>query len=451
MSIFVTVRWGVMAQAEAALRLAPQKQPSGSSCWKTGAKAAGAALACGALKRRFFPLVVLVVAGLWVGARAAETTSSQRYAPWQQTGGYPVASVQVPTPAHPSPAALRRGYVISPIPLWLLTDVGSDARSLLIGYDVGGGCQSPATARVRETANTIDVVLRQRVAVLGPNDACGQNDLQAVLRVRLRHPVAGRHIVQPALPAPGQPSSQRVPLGTELAPRQCPGLQCALVVPRVVGLSLSDARQVLLNDGFHSPIGGPDRPGQPGAVVVGQYPAAHTVRHSGVVAITSGASSSALKVTVPRVAGLGISSAYARLRAVGLRVSIPHRFILDFVAPVVARRVQPSAGRSVPRGSIVDLEAGVGCCVGSIVAPVKQPTYRVPDFIGGPASAAAAWAAARMLELYAYLGAMRAGSATNLLLNYRITRQSPSPGSKLRFSLGRSGTITPLVVWAKGA
>ncbi len=253
-----------------------------------------------------------------MGARAAETTSSQRNAPSQQTGGYPVASVQVPTPAHPSLAALRRGYVISPIPLWLLTDVGSDARSLLIGYDVGGTCQSPATARVRETANTIDVVLRQRVAVLGPNDGCGQSDGQAVLRVRLRHPVAGRHIVQPALPAPGQPSSQRVPFfGAVLAPRQCPGLQCALVVPRVVGLSLSDARQVLLNDGFHSPIGGPDDPDQPGAVVVGQHPAVHTVRHSGVVTITSGASSSASKVTVPRVAGLGISAAYARLRRAG--------------------------------------------------------------------------------------------------------------------------------------
>jgi hypothetical protein len=85
-----------------------------------------------------------------------------------------------------------------------------------------------------------------------------------------------------------------------------------------------------------------------------------------------------------------------------------------------------------------------------------MPAYRVPQFRGGLASAAYAWVSGKTLAFEAQLGPLRAGTASGLLENYRVTRQQPAPGTVLRFASestvdGVAHPITPLIVWGKQA
>jgi hypothetical protein len=142
-----------------------------------------------------------------------------------------------------------------------------------------------------------------------------------------------------------------------------------------------------------------------------------------------------------------ITDAYTRLTRAGLRVSIPVAFSPFSNPPPVAVRVKPAPGRTVAQGSVVKVKPGSSCCTASIEAPNKQPTYRVPDFVGRWASAALAWVRRRTLLFDAYLGPLRTGSAGGLFQNYRVTRQWPTPGAKLRYGKGAPETMTPLSIW----
>lgn len=163
---------------------------------------------------------------------------------------------------------------------------------------------------------------------------------------------------------------------------------------------------------------------------------------------------------VPNVVGSNAVTAYLRLRHAGLRVSIPRGFVLDTLASPLAlvESMTPHSGRSVLRGSVVTLNVGCGCSLGSPGVPVGTlPRYTVPDFLGKPIRAANRWMAGKILYLTEHVGPLRAGSAANLYGNYRITAQQPSAGTLLSLGLrrmdpnGYSGGFlpTPLVIWVQ--
>jgi hypothetical protein len=99
----------------------------------------------------------------------------------------------------------------------------------------------------------------------------------------------------------------------------------------------------------------------------------------------------------------------------------------------------------------------LSCCrrVPSPRAPSgRLPTYVVPDFVGSAASVTYAWIGNK-LELNAHLGPLKGGNTSSLLLNYRVSRQTPAPGRRLalgrrtRRAKGRHVGFqrTPLTVW----
>jgi hypothetical protein len=163
------------------------------------------------------------------------------------------------------------------------------------------------------------------------------------------------------------------------------------------------------------------------------------------------------EVTVPRVDRLEISAAYDRLHARGLRVTLPGTELEYWEdPPAYVVRTVPSAGRRVARGSVVVLSLGCpGCGVASPGVPIPIPKYRVPRLAGHLLSAAFAWVANKALYFTAHLGPLTAGDATHLFENYRISRQSPRPGSVIQLGRGHrccgghggTFTVTPLIVW----
>ena len=157
-------------------------------------------------------------------------------------------------------------------------------------------------------------------------------------------------------------------------------------------------------------------------------------------------------VVVPRVSG-GVLGVYDRMRAAGLRVSIPGGVWFDSLAPPRVRRVLPAAGRRVRRGSVVRLY--LARHMGRRAIPRgRLPAYVVPQLVGGVVSAAYRWVRGKRLDFRAYLGPLRAGGARGLFANYRVTRQWPAAGARLRLGRGKrpakgSGgfRLTPLSVW----
>ncbi len=156
---------------------------------------------------------------------------------------------------------------------------------------------------------------------------------------------------------------------------------------------------------------------------------------------------------VPRVGG-GVLAAYDRLRAAGLRVSVPGGLSFDSLAPPRVGRVVPAAGRRVPRGSVVTLYLSRNTRRPTV--PVgRLPKYVVAKFVGGAVSSAYGWVSRKRLDFRAYLGPLKAGSARGLFANYRVTRQRPAAGVRLalgqgkRPAKGRGGSfrLTPLTVW----
>ena len=172
-----------------------------------------------------------------------------------------------------------------------------------------------------------------------------------------------------------------------------------------------------------------------------------------VVALSGLAAAHGRVVVVPRVIGQQMVTAYRHLHEAGLRVTIPTPIGKgssrnSFLWTYWALRETPVAGQRVPDDSVVTLSVGCNACGGALVAPPKQPTYRVPGFVGGSAAIAYGWVRHRVLEFVPSLGPLRGGNAATLFENYRVTSQSPAPGSKLKYST-RSGRITPLSISAR--
>ncbi len=156
-------------------------------------------------------------------------------------------------------------------------------------------------------------------------------------------------------------------------------------------------------------------------------------------------------VVVPRLGG-GVVAAYARLRAAGLRVSIPAGLTFSSASPPTIAWSVPASGRRVPRGSVVTL----------YLSPARNRALRargrprsllVARFTGGTADTAYSWVRTKRVALTAYLGPLRAGEAPGLLANYLISRQRPGAGGHLTWGSRRghargASVRTPLTVWA---
>lgn len=128
------------------------------------------------------------------------------------------------------------GPVAADRPLdWALVGVGPGARSLVVQPGIYGGCdQGGPNASLRETASEIVLTVTVK-SVQGPEVVCPAIARYAPAQtVRLSAPVAGR-------PVSGDLQSERP--GDALTFRAPPTSRPRM--PRVVGLSSSDARQVL--------------------------------------------------------------------------------------------------------------------------------------------------------------------------------------------------------------
>lgn len=159
---------------------------------------------------------------------------------------------------------------------------------------------------------------------------------------------------------------------------------------------------------------------------------------------------------VPVTNGEDLPHAYLKLHDAGLSVTFTRPFSLDWsyeCVPLVAGSV-PGADAAVTRGSAVSLLLRIPPCgVASPGVPVgKLPSYRAPDFIGKPLTAAIAWIQHRNLYWAATIPPLHAGNAASLFANYTITRQRPRPGGAMK--LGNEGhdsfQPTPLKLTVKG-
>jgi hypothetical protein len=132
---------------------------------------------------------------------------------------------------------------------WWLLEAGPRARSLVIEYRQGDSCSFPATATVRETSIAIRVALRQPVYLPGPGEGCLDYLKFSRLTVTLHSAVAGRHVVQPA--SGRFQVRPRVIYLTRTVPDPPYSDAVLPLVPRVTGLSPTDATRVLQQAGFH--------------------------------------------------------------------------------------------------------------------------------------------------------------------------------------------------------
>jgi beta-lactam-binding protein with PASTA domain len=157
-------------------------------------------------------------------------------------------------------------------------------------------------------------------------------------------------------------------------------------------------------------------------------------------------------VVVPQVRGQEVKAAYARLHRAGLRVTLRRGNEMSMIGQhtLVPKKVismKPAAGRRVRPGSVVTLVLHRSGPLQDLRTR-SRPYYRVPNFVGRMVSAAHIWIRSKVLFFVGHLAPLRGGDARTLLANYRVDRQSPSPGTMLRFS-NRDGRTTPLTVWAQ--
>jgi len=176
-----------------------------------------------------------------------------------------------------------------------------------------------------------------------------------------------------------------------------------------------------------------------------------------IVATRDGDKDEVRSLTVPQVIGTGILRAYDLARAASFRVGVSNAFSVSALCEPITERQIPHTGAPLPEGSVVTINAGI-CPLASPALRTPMPSARVPDFRNKLASEVVAWASSRGM-FWSVRGAspLAAGSAPHLLDNYRVIRQSPRPGTRLRPGVFvRSGGTrgfrpTPITVWVEGA
>ena len=151
----------------------------------------------------------------------------------------------------------------------------------------------------------------------------------------------------------------------------------------------------------------------------------------GVAVVAAGCENDdARKVTVPHVTQRDVVGAYDELRDAGLRVAIRNLFSAASLCTPQTQKQEPAPGTVVEERTIVTITAGF-CPLGS--PAVTKTSARTPDFVGAPVTDVVAWADRHHLFWETRkLPPLPAGDRPHLLDNYRVTRQSPHPGTILR-------------------
>jgi beta-lactam-binding protein with PASTA domain len=140
-------------------------------------------------------------------------------------------------------------------------------------------------------------------------------------------------------------------------------------------------------------------------------------------------------VVIPKDALAPLDESYALLRSLHVHVLVafldkPTLNITSFQEPVVAQ-VWPPPGSRVGRGESVTLVAEVGSFEDIAVAR-SHPDYRVPNFVGRPASAAINWARRHELTwAIPKLPPLASTSQHELYAAYLVVAQQPKPGATL--------------------
>jgi hypothetical protein len=123
-----------------------------------------------------------------------------------------------------------------------------------------------------------------------------------------------------------------------------------------------------------------------------------------------------------------VLGAYDALHAAGLRVELTRPIAILALRVPSAARVSPPPGARVTRGNVVTITPGFAP-IGSPAVLKSHPRYTVPSFIGRPAGAAVAWAAAHaMFWAIPRLPPLPASNAPHLLDAYTVVAQQPRPG-----------------------
>ncbi len=127
-------------------------------------------------------------------------------------------------------------------------------------------------------------------------------------------------------------------------------------VPKAVGLTVADASTLLQNSGLKTQTRQVSS-SQPAGVVVSQAPSAGSMVKPGTT-VTLNVSQGAPKVTMPLVLGLTEQEATAKLRALGLVVSLAHYASQKPAGTVTGQR--PPAGDVVAKGAHAQINASSG-------------------------------------------------------------------------------------------
>ncbi len=154
-------------------------------------------------------------------------------------------------------------------------------------------------------------------------------------------------------------------------------------------------------------------------------------------------------VVIPvRAETIGLDGGFDLLRALGLRVAITGPISTSALNEAIVKRLRPRPGTRVLRDSVIWITPDVGA-FGSPGVLQSNPHYRVPNFVGKPASAAVSWAESRdMYWAIPKLPALPPSTAQHLFDAYRVVSQLPRPGGTIRqgVMVGRGFRPTPLTL-----
>ena len=216
-----------------------------------------------------------------------------------------------------------------------------------------------------------------------------------------------------------------------------------IVVPNVIGLSIDEAKSLLIDLGL-TPIEDPRvRENASNDIVYDQTPVADTLARQGenvILVYNPGF----VPVVVPNLVGLSVQDATNVLKEAGLRLVVD-QFVASTDIPANQIILQtPTAGLGARPNSVVTVNVSAG-----------TNTVRIPDVIGDEQGAATKLLSAPPLNLVVTVVA----EASDVIEAGRVIRSEPlgdtavAPGSAvtLYVSSGKAGVLVPNVVGKEGA
>jgi hypothetical protein len=159
----------------------------------------------------------------------------------------------------PTPPARPTPHVQCVIAPWFVLEVGADHRSLLVQSGPVASCSDfvgSAGSQIRETSKGLDIRMVQLMRVTGYQDGCVRREV-----LHLPQRLRGQKIT-------GEHWSSAGPFGYLHRWVSDPpySREAVPLVPRIVGLSVTEAQALLAREGFHSRVRGT------GHAVTSQHP-----------------------------------------------------------------------------------------------------------------------------------------------------------------------------------